>query len=1404
MSRFTTWAVLVCLATLFAATNAREAAAQAVDLLGLGINANFETPDVDPADSNTGEITSTNNMGPGWNYTLISGAAGNYGVGDPIADSTLTTNHYCCYDMTPNGGVLPAPFDGRQIGFMNLGDTDSMAQIASIPVGALLAGQTYALTVAVGGRANDTWANVNYGIGLATTTGSVDLGTFAAANVDPNTGNTFNVTDLMYSLNVNSQAAAFVGQDVSIVIRANNAAAGPSPPDFVQANFDNVRLTGTFGPASGNAPALTVDRGTGVVTLSKTGTTNYNIIGYEITSNSFGSFNPAAWTKISVAYDDSGDGSVDADNDWTVLSAAGDFTDMSEAELEGGNGGILATASPINLGAVWIKTPYQDVQAKLLLAGGIELAVPVTYTGTAIPAGDLNGSGIVDAADWTIFKSGQSVNFAALSAAQRYQAGDLNNDGNHTINDFALFRAGYDAANGVGAFAAMVASVPEPAAATLLALAAALGVGGMGRRSRRSLRGRRLAAGMLALVVAAGLGSTASAQNLVAHWSFDVPSITTGATGILTASDASGNHNATTQFGGTGGAGGPQINSVAGKFGEAADFLNVNANGQAQANYAWMSFPQLTEISGPTAGDFSVSAWVKVPDQASWDDNPILADWGNAPANTRRFTYWFQLDNVDTNAALRPRAQIRAANTPVDPANIDVIATTLSAAQAAQPTPPGTGPTAFDDGAWHHLAWTWTKTPGEMRYYTDGVLRHTQVSTQTNHDLLISDSLVGALGAKRDNNRYFLGSMDETWVYNGALNDEQVLNLFTFNNILPVSLKLVIDQSNGQMLIRNDSTNADPLSFSSYEITSPSGGLDLANWTRIASQNAAGFPVGNGTGNGWEAGAASSNNELTEWYLQGSSTLAPGASIGLGSAYNQTLDAADLVLKYTTETGSVIEAPIVFETINPPSNPADFDGNGMVNSADLAIWRNNYGSTTATKPTGDANGDGNADGADFLIWQRNLGATSGVAAQSAIPEPASAALSAVAGIALALGLRRRRAVAPTVLLVCVAGAGAANAAVTVDRTYRFGDDAGEIGQAGFGQFVGNATAGNVTFDSTGVPATGTFQDLANAFGAFGGPIYANVGPTGLARPGAAANERGATFDGISNYLTGLTLGFPGTTPSSSAGVGNLNYKGLRDIGFQLWVRPNAAGNGAIQNIVLDGNQHGVSINAAGNWVLRYNNANVTSTTPVAFDAWSHVMVVRPRGTTAPTGGGILYINGEAVAAAPGNYNVNEDRATAFLVVGANQTFTDYFNGTLDELSMFVMGKTVDGVDRGTFNLKTDNAFASTFLKPNSGDVNQDGSLTPADVTAFVSGWGSTKLVNNVRVGDVTTILNGDLNFDGATNLADAGILNAALAAAGLPALDVTTLSIPEPTTATLAASLALLATRSMRRLRHVQ
>jgi cyclophilin family peptidyl-prolyl cis-trans isomerase len=85
--------------------------------------------------------------------------------------------------------------------------------------------------------------------------------------------------------------------------------------------------------------------------------------------------------------------------------------------------------------------------------------------------------------------------------------------------------------------------------------------------------------------------------------------------------------------------------------------------------------------------------------------------------------------------------------------------------------------------------------------------------------------------------------------------------------------------------------------------------------------------------------------------------------------------------------------------------PGDFDRNGTVNNADLAILKASFGTTSgALLDDGDADMDGDVDGQDLLLYQRNLGKTN--TPLSAVPEPAAATLAA-AGIA-ALGARRRR------------------------------------------------------------------------------------------------------------------------------------------------------------------------------------------------------------------------------------------------------------------------------------------------------------------------------------------------------------------------------------------------------------
>mgnify|MGYP001254074087 CR=1 FL=1 len=97
------------------------------------------------------------------------------------------------------------------------------------------------------------------------------------------------------------------------------------------------------------------------------------------------------------------------------------------------------------------------------------------------------------------------------------------------------------------------------------------------------------------------------------------------------------------------------------------------------------------------------------------------------------------------------------------------------------------------------------------------------------------------------------------------------------------------------------------------------------------------------------------------------------------------------------------EDPVILQNVRVLNIPAgDYNRDGKVDAADLAILRTDFGSTT--KVDADGNGNGRVDGGDFLIWQRTLGQNFGVPAAGAVPEPAAGVMAAAAGL---LALLRR-------------------------------------------------------------------------------------------------------------------------------------------------------------------------------------------------------------------------------------------------------------------------------------------------------------------------------------------------------------------------------------------------------------
>ncbi|MDC0935826.1 PEP-CTERM sorting domain-containing protein [Pirellulales bacterium] len=247
-------------------------------------------------------------------------------------------------------------------------------------------------------------------------------------------------------------------------------------------SFDNLRIvdTATIGAIS---PKLTVDRDSGGMTFLADPNSAVTILGYSISSNG-GALDQAGWTPISGNYDASigGNGSVDDDDAWTVLSAAGDHTNLSEAELDlaGGDGATLSAGETIDLsqlGGAWIQNPTEDLAITVLFSGGNTEQAEVEFVGNSgnpFEVADLDFNGAINEQDWPLFVAGHLQDLSSLTLAQAYGMGDLDSDGDNDVADFRLFKGAFDAANGGGAFEAMLAGVPEPSTLALLGLGGCL------------------------------------------------------------------------------------------------------------------------------------------------------------------------------------------------------------------------------------------------------------------------------------------------------------------------------------------------------------------------------------------------------------------------------------------------------------------------------------------------------------------------------------------------------------------------------------------------------------------------------------------------------------------------------------------------------------------------------------------------------------------------------------------------------------------------------------------------------------------------------------------------------------------------------------------------------------------
>jgi hypothetical protein len=215
---------------------------------------------------------------------------------------------------------------------------------------------------------------------------------------------------------------------------------------------------------------------------------------------------------------------------------------------------------------------------------------------------------------------------------------------------------------------------------------------------------------------------------------------------------------------------------------------------------------------------------------------------------------------------------------------------------------------------------------------------------------------------------------------------------------------LEVNTTTGQATIKNQTGDVFHVDY--YRIRSPGGALNATAWNSLQEQNLPGFPAGNGSGNGWEQFGGSSSNVVGESFLTGSSTVANGASIGIGAPFNVG-GAHDLTFQYAVVASTTLDA--------------DFDADGDSDGTDFLAWQRGLNAAGASKSQGDADGDMDVDADDLTVWKGEFGSTTFggpgalvtgfvryvTGAATAVPESSSVLLAGIGLASLAVGGRRR-------------------------------------------------------------------------------------------------------------------------------------------------------------------------------------------------------------------------------------------------------------------------------------------------------------------------------------------------------------------------------------------------------------
>ena len=746
--------------------------------------------------------------------------------------------------------------------------------------------------------------------------------------------------------------------------------------------YDTAAVSELLSITDSVIPRLVVDRdnGTASISIPAEGAAQ-QFTSYTITSTN-GVLDPAQWLPF----------------------AGGSGTSESLSETFAAT--TVNPGTPISLGDVWRRGPFEDLYATAVLGdGSTTMILPVAYQGNGGNAylfGDIfeTGDGI-DLDDWVQFKSGQGANLTGLSRIDSYAMGDLDGDNDNDAIDFALFEQAFDAAHFPGALVHFL-TVPEPASIALIPLA---GLGWMIRGVRRRLG--RVASTAALCWFAALMASTAGAQLLV-YDGFDTSTLPANA-------DLDGTQGGQTSFGWDSNAWTDTVGLNNQPFGTLTDglasfpglksvegYATRPARNQRTAINREIGAAELTTLTAEGA-EFWFSVVMANRDTPDNHDEAIFlfSETSLVDFRDRDFAGGF----IAVGGQPVPVPPFRSIGIMFDDGNND-------SGTFMTPENPDVG---FGDG--DSLYAVYTDGSGDAAVYSDGF----RIGDPGEPHLIIGHVTWGSGGGDHQYDMYAIGIEDiadplaplalpaapfgsltipaasviptdlNTVAFAGAklpAYDEIRFGL-TAEDVIPSieRLTLEVDVSLGTITLKNETD--ENLEIDYLEIKSAGGSLIPANWESLSSNPS--FPTGNNDGTGWEESPNSSANQLIESYLLGATTILGQDEILLGEAFNPS-GVRDLVLGFHLDSAGASVVGGIVNYVGVPGLSADFDGDGDVDADDLNDpvdgWGARYG--------------GNLTGTNFLDWQRELGMSAAQGSAAAVPESTSLALLASSLFTLAI------------------------------------------------------------------------------------------------------------------------------------------------------------------------------------------------------------------------------------------------------------------------------------------------------------------------------------------------------------------------------------------------------------------